>query len=104
MMVINFVYRYINQIYYGSIGWATGALLGVEVSRVEVQKELNQPPGRTILITGEGSLALTMQEIGTVIKQELKPIIFIINNEGYTVERLIWGARQRKSFLICLLT
>ncbi|KAF2817531.1 pyruvate decarboxylase-like protein [Mytilinidion resinicola] len=87
--------QYVNQIYYGSIGWATGALLGVEVARAEVQAKQNQSPGRTILITGDGSLALTMQEIGTVVKQKLKrPIIFIINNNGYTIERMIWGARQ----------
>lgn len=37
---------------------------------------------------------MTIQEIGTMVKQSIKPIIFIINNDGYTVERLIWGARQ----------
>ena len=42
-------------------------------------------------------MALTIQEIGTMIKAKCKAIVFVINNEGYTVERLIWGARQRKS-------
>jgi len=37
-----------------------------------------------------------MQEIGTMIKHNLKPIIMIINNNGYTIERVIHGAKQRK--------
>lgn len=41
-------------------------------------------------------MALTIQEIGTMIKAGTAPLIFVINNEGYTVERLIWGAQQRK--------
>lgn len=40
-------------------------------------------------------MALTIQEIGTMIKAGIAPVIFVINNEGYTVERLIWGAQQR---------
>ncbi|XPS81400.1 Pyruvate decarboxylase [Ascochyta lentis] len=35
-----------------------------------------------------------MQELGTMIKADMAPIIFVINNAGYTVERLIWGAHQ----------
>ncbi|KAF2001700.1 pyruvate decarboxylase [Amniculicola lignicola CBS 123094] len=81
--------RFTTQIYYGSIGWATPATLGVDVARKEISNE-----GRTILITGDGSLALTIQEIGTMIKQKSSAIIFVINNEGYTVERMIWGAQQ----------
>jgi pyruvate decarboxylase len=81
--------RFITQIYYGSIGYATAATLGVDIAKKEMG--LN---GRTILVTGDGSLALTIQEVGTLIKQGLNPIIFVINNEGYTVERMIWGAQQ----------
>lgn len=40
-------------------------------------------------------MALTVQEIGTMIKAGISPLIFVVNNEGYTVERLIWGAQQR---------
>lgn len=40
-------------------------------------------------------MALTIQEVGTMIKNKSKAILFVINNEGYTVERLIWGAKQR---------
>jgi pyruvate decarboxylase len=89
--------RFQAQVYYGSIGYATASTLGMEIARKEVAKRDggNEGTGRTVLVTGDGSMALTIQEIGTMIKQKLKVVIFVINNEGYTVERLIWGARQR---------
>lgn len=49
--------------------------------------------GRTLLFVGDGSLGLTVQEIGTMIQQKgPRPIIFILNNKGYTIERIIHGA------------
>ena len=39
-------------------------------------------------------MAMTIQEIGTMIKAGIKPILFVNNNDGYTVERMIWGARE----------
>jgi pyruvate decarboxylase len=59
------------------------------------RKEVDGEKGRTVLVTGDGSMALTIQEIGTMIKQKLKVVIFVINNAGYTIERVIWGAQQR---------
>ena len=32
-----------------------------------------------------------MQELSTVIRHDLKPFIFVINNSGYTVERAVLG-------------
>ena len=29
-----------------------------------------------------------------MIRQDIKPIIFVINNDGYTVERLIHGMEE----------
>ncbi|KAH7082083.1 pyruvate decarboxylase-like protein [Paraphoma chrysanthemicola] len=86
--------RFITQIYYGSIGFATAATLGVEVARSELENAGNVDQGRTVLITGDGSMALTIQEIGTMIKARLNIVVFVINNAGYTIERLIWGAKQ----------
>lgn len=40
---------------------------------------------------------LTMQEVGTMIKNGTRPIIFVLNNSGYTIERVIHGAHQSKS-------
>jgi pyruvate decarboxylase len=87
--------RFVTQTYYGSIGYATAAALGTELALQELHKETGAPRGRTVLITGDGSLQLTMQEIGTMITAGVKPIIVILNNDGYTIERVIHGARQK---------
>jgi indolepyruvate decarboxylase len=65
-----------------SIGYATPALLGAILA---------SPGRRHILLTGEGSLQMTVQELSTVMRHELKPFIFVINNSGYTVERAVLG-------------
>ena len=65
-----------------SIGYATPALLGAILA---------SPGRRHILLTGEGSLQMTVQEISTVMRHDLNPFIFVINNSGYTVERAVLG-------------
>jgi pyruvate decarboxylase len=86
--------RYTTQTYYGSIGWAHAATLGVELARQDLENDGETARQRTIVVTGDGSFGLTMQEIGTMITAKTKPIIFLLNNEGYTIERVIHGARQ----------
>ena len=66
------------QMQYGSIGWAVGALLGYATA-LNGQK-------RVIALIGDGSFQLTAQEVSTMIRYELNPIIFLINNGGYTIE------------------
>ena len=85
---------WITQTYYGSIGYATPAAFGSEVALADLAASKSQPRGRTVLVTGDGSLMLTVQEVGNMIKQKLCPIIIVINNAGYTIERVIHGARQ----------
>src|SRR5262245_40029919 len=65
-----------------SIGYATGALLGAMLA---------SPGRRHILLTGEGSLQMSVQEISTVLRHDLKPLIFVNRNQGYTVERAVLG-------------
>lgn len=69
-----------NQTLWGSIGWATPAALGVSVAA---------PDSRVILFTGEGSHQLTVQELGQFARLGLRPIIFVLNNNGYLIERLL---------------
>ncbi|KAJ4360824.1 uncharacterized protein N0V89_001391 [Didymosphaeria variabile] len=86
--------QYEAQIYYGSIGWAAAATFGADVAHRELLQSTKKNGGRTVLFTGDGSLALTIQEIGSMVKHKSRCVLFVINNEGYTVERMIWGARQ----------
>jgi pyruvate decarboxylase len=75
-----------TQTVFGSIGFATGSAVGAFVAG----KELGLFK-RNILITGEGSLQLTVQAFADLIRHEVNPIVFLINNDGYTIERLIHG-------------
>jgi pyruvate decarboxylase len=75
----------ISQVLWGSIGYATGSCQGAALAAQE--KGLK----RTILFTGDGSFQLTAQEVSTMLRNKLSPIIFVICNKGYTIERLIHG-------------
>ena len=68
--------RFEIQMQYGSIGWSVGATLGYAVGSDR----------RTIALIGDGSFQLTAQEVSTMIRYGLNPIIFLINNGGYTIE------------------
>jgi indolepyruvate decarboxylase len=69
-----------NQTLWGAIGWATPAAFGAALAA---------PTRRTVLITGEGSHQLTAQEVSQFHRFGLKPIIFVLNNNGYLIERLL---------------
>ena len=49
--------------------------------------------GGIVAFIGDGSAQLTIQELATVVRQGLNPVIFLINNDGYTIERAIHGKR-----------
>ncbi len=73
---------FISQTQWGAIGFTLPAMLG---------SLLAQPERRHILFIGDGAIQLTVQELSTIIRHKLKPIIFVVNNGGYTIERLILG-------------
>ncbi|VFT75171.1 indolepyruvate decarboxylase [Klebsiella aerogenes] len=50
---------------------------------------------RVVLIVGDGAAQLTIQEMGSMLRDKQKPLILLLNNEGYTVERAIHGPEQR---------
>ena len=70
--------NFIVQTYYASIGYCTPAALGVAVAR---------PDKRPVVLTGDGALQMTAQEISTLIRQRCPAIVVVINNDGYLVER-----------------
>lgn len=76
---------FIGQPLWGSIGFTLPATIGTQMSNLY---------RRNILLIGDGSLQLTAQDISTMIREDLKPVIFVINNDGYTVERKIHGEHQ----------
>jgi len=71
---------------WGSIGYTLPAAFGAQTA---------DPARRVILIIGDGSAQLTIQELGSMLRDQQRLILFVLNNEGYTVERAIHGATQR---------
>jgi indolepyruvate decarboxylase len=41
------------------------------------------------VFVGDGAFQMTGQELSTVVRCGLNPIIFVLNNKGYTTERII---------------
>ncbi len=68
------------QTLWGSIGWATPAAFGAALAK---------PQARTVVVTGEGAHQISAMEIGSMMRYGIKPIIIVINNGGYTTERLL---------------
>jgi TPP-dependent 2-oxoacid decarboxylase len=42
-----------------------------------------------VLFVGDGSFQVTAQDLSTYIRNNLKPVVFLINNDGYTIERFV---------------
>ena len=76
----------VSQVIWGSIGYTVGALLGTLTAA---------PQRRHLLFVGDGSFQLTAQEVSTMLRHDHKPVIFLINNGGYTIERCWLGKTSR---------
>ena len=73
----------IAQPSWASIGHTLPAILGAQLGASARR--------RAVLLIGDGALQMTAQELGGIIAQGLDPIVVVINNDGYTVERVIHG-------------
>jgi indolepyruvate decarboxylase len=71
---------FICQAFYCSIGFTVPGALGVGLA---------DRSRRPIVFVGDGAFQMTAQELSTVIRQGLAPVFFLMNNRGYTVERVI---------------
>lgn len=83
---------YHNQSLYGSIGWATPAALGAAVATAATAAD----ESRVVLVTGEGSLQLTVQALGQFARYGLRPVVFVLNNSGYLIERLLCADPEKE--------
>lgn len=80
------------QFLWSSIGYAVGAAVGAAIAAREDEKQSQGAQRRrTICFTGDGSLQMTAQEVSTMVRYKLGIIMFVVCNEGYTIERLVHG-------------
>jgi indolepyruvate decarboxylase len=71
---------FLAQMFYASIGYTVGATVGACLAA---------PGRRVVLFVGDGAFQVTGQDLSTIIRYGLKPVIFHLNNDGYTIERVI---------------
>ncbi|KAF2812025.1 thiamine diphosphate-binding protein [Mytilinidion resinicola] len=86
-----------------SIEYMLPAAQGAALAQRELQQERSRDnvlkqetkSGRTILFIGDDSFQMTAQELSTIIRHDLNVVVFLINNNGYTIERCIHGLHER---------
>ncbi len=72
--------EFLSPAYYTSMGFAVPAAVGSQIRNRRL---------RPIVFVGDGAFQMTGQELSTVVRRGLNPIIFVLNNKGYTTERII---------------
>jgi indolepyruvate decarboxylase len=65
------------EMQWGHIGWSVPASFGYALAA---------PQRKIIVMIGDGSFQMTAQEVAQMILHKLPVIIFLINNQGYTIE------------------
>ena len=64
--------------YYCSLGFAVPAAIGVAMARPHV---------RPLVLVGDGAFQMTGMELGTAVRYGVKPIVVLLDNDGYGTER-----------------
>lgn len=72
--------NFLSDAYYLSMGFAVPAAIGVMAA---------QPQNRAFVIVGDGAFQMTGIELSTAAKFGMKPIVFVLNNDGYGTQRFI---------------
>ncbi|MGE0754416.1 MAG: thiamine pyrophosphate-dependent enzyme, partial [Alphaproteobacteria bacterium] len=74
------VTNFLADAYYLSMGFAVPAAIGACAAR---------PDKRVLAIVGDGAFQMTGIELSTAAKFGMKPIVLILNNDGYGTQRFI---------------
>lgn len=71
---------FISPAYYTSMGFSVPAALGALTAR---------PEARVIVIVGDGAFQMTGNELSTIVRRKLSPLVIVLDNEGYGTERFL---------------
>lgn len=72
--------NFLSDAYYLSMGFAMPAAIGAMAAN---------PDSRAYVIIGDGAFQMTGIELSTAAKYGMKPIVFVLNNDGYGTQRHI---------------
>lgn len=84
----------LTQLQFNSIGWSVGAALGACMSLCDGSSQSVDESRRVVLLVGDGSLQMTAPELSTFVRNKLTPVILVLNNDGYTIERVFHAPRR----------
>lgn len=73
-------HNFISPAFYCSMGPAIPGALGVQLARPNI---------RPIVLVGDGAFQMSVTELSTILQLKLNPIVFVLNNRGYTTERFL---------------
>ncbi|KAI3626627.1 hypothetical protein CBS9595_001988 [Malassezia furfur] len=80
---------------YDSIGWSVGAAVGAAHGIRDLDCQKARKSGRVIVFVGDGSLQMTVQDLSALVRMRARNVLVcILNNDGYTVERILHGPRR----------
>jgi indolepyruvate decarboxylase len=71
---------FLGPAFYLSMGFSIPAALGVKLAK---------PKCRPIVIVGDGSMQMSCAEISTHLRYKSNAVFFVLNNGGYTTERVL---------------
>jgi indolepyruvate decarboxylase len=72
--------HFLSPAFYASMGSAIPGALGANMAR---------PDARVIVLVGDGSFQMSCSELSTINQRGFNPIVFVLNNKGYTTERQV---------------
>jgi indolepyruvate decarboxylase len=66
--------------FYASLGFSVPASIGAQMAN---------PNLRPLVLVGDGAFQMTGIELSTAVRYKLNPIVIVLNNKGYSTERVI---------------
>lgn len=73
-------HHFLSPAFYCSMGSAIPGALGVQIAKPDV---------RPLVLVGDGAFQMAVTELSTILDRGLNPIVFVLNNRGYTTERFL---------------
>lgn len=70
--------EFLSPAYYLSLGFAVPAGIGAQLAN---------PAKRPLILVGDGAFQMTGMELSTIVRYGLNPIVIVLNNRGYAIER-----------------
>ncbi len=79
-------YNLVTSAIWCAIGYALPAAFGAAAAKKDK---------RTLLLIGDGSFLMTAQALSSIVRHNQQMTIFLMNNEGYGIERAIHGPMRK---------